>query len=103
SRNVRGKDFLTLSAISYNAGVGEEALFRGWMMPVWQETFHSKFWSNTITALIFAAGHISDELPVPWPQFAIGYYLGHLTQKNYWTLSESVFIHSWSYVIILAS
>ncbi len=80
---------------SYLAGTHEEALFRGYLMPVTMEAWGSEFWSNTATALIFSLAHISGDNPVPWPQFTLGWYLGYLTQKNDWTLAESIFVHTW--------
>lgn len=95
------KDSLTRSdlfysgAISYNAGVHEEAWFRGWFMPIFMEWTESELWSNTITAVIFALAHLNDQNQRPWPQLALGWHLGYVTQKNNWTLSESIFIHAW--------
>jgi membrane protease YdiL (CAAX protease family) len=90
-------------AISYNAGTGEEALFRGWIMPGMRQSMKSDFWSNTASAFIFAIAHQSEQLQVPWPQFVMGWYLGWLTQQNDWTLSESVFIHTWWDVIAFSA
>lgn len=88
------------AGFSYLAGTNEEALTRGWIMPAMMESWDSKFWSNTATATVFAAAHISPRNPVPWPQFVAGWYLGYLTQRNEWTLRESIFVHTWWDVII---
>jgi membrane protease YdiL (CAAX protease family) len=82
------------SGISYLAGVHEEALFRGWMMPVFMQWTGSPFWSNTITASTFALAHLSTN-GTPLPQLMLGWYLGWLSQRRQWTLSESIFIHAW--------
>lgn len=87
------------AAFSYLAGTNEEALFRGTMMPIFRENLRSDFWSNTGTAVLFSAAHMSGDNPFPWPQLIGGWYLGYLTQKNDWTLAESVFIHTWWDVI----
>lgn len=100
--SYNGNDFAYGSAFSYLAGTHEEALFRGWMMPVLRESWGSDFWSNFTTSALFAAAHISSDLPVPWPQFLLGYYMGYLTQKNNWTLQESIFVHAWWDVIVFA-
>ncbi len=91
-------------AYSYLAGTHEEALFRGWMMPVLMQSWNSPFWSNTVTSAAFALAHLgSVGLDVPWPQFIAGWYLGYLTQKNNWTLGESVFVHTWWDVIVITA
>ena len=79
-------DVLFASAISYNAGVGEEALFRGWMYPMFMEAFGHDLWANVASSAIFAAAHISSENPVPWPQFLAGYYFSWLVKKNGWSM-----------------
>lgn len=91
---VAADSFYT-AAYSYGAGTAEEAAFRGWMLPVAYHWIDNKFWSNTATAAVFAAGHISSENPVPVAQFVMGWYFGYLTQKNEWTLRQSIFLHTW--------
>jgi membrane protease YdiL (CAAX protease family) len=88
-------DVVFASAISYNAGTHEEAVFRGWVMPMFMQWTDSPFWSNTITNAVFASLHLSAENPLPWPQFFLGWHLGYVTQKNHWTIGESIFIHTW--------
>ena len=83
------------AGISYNAGVWEEAAFRGWLQPVFYDWFGNFFWANTLQASLFAAAHISPQNPVPLIQFIMGYYLGLMTMQNQWSLEESVFIHTW--------
>jgi membrane protease YdiL (CAAX protease family) len=96
--------YLTFSSsISYAAGVGEEAMFRGWMQPLFYEQFNSKFWANTSTSLIFAAAHISAENPIPLPQFILGGYLGWLVDSGGWSLSQSIFVHTWWDIIVFVS
>lgn len=86
-------------AASYLAGTNEEALFRGWMMPMLMERWQSPFWSNTATAVIFGAAHLSANNTFPLAQFAAGWYFGYLSQANGWTLRESIFVHAWWDVI----
>lgn len=100
---LEGSDVGFAGAVSYNAGVGEEAFFRGYMMPVFREAWGSDFWSNTMTATIFGAAHISASNPIPWPQFLMGMYLGWRTQRNEWRMSESVFIHTWWDVLAISA
>ncbi|GEM_PF-2193604 len=82
--------------LAYNAGLTEEALFRGWLLPVAYQYTGGRWWlANGAQALLFAGAHYSSANPVPWPQFLLGYYFGSLTRKNGWTLSEAIFVHAW--------
>ncbi len=63
-------------------------------MPVMMNALNSEFWSNTTTAAIFAAAHL-NLVRLPVIQFLAGEYFGYLTQRNEWTLRESIFIHAW--------
>lgn len=103
TNGYNGSDFAYGAGFSYLAGTNEEALFRGWLMPVTMQWFKSPFWSNMSTSLLFAAAHISPQNRVPWPQFVLGAYLGWVTQRNKWTLQESIFIHTWWDVIAFAA
>ncbi len=86
-------------AYSYLAGTHEEALFRGWLLPTFREATGSDFWANGITALGFAASHLGT-VPVPLPQFLLGWHMGNVTINNKWSIQESIFIHNWWNVII---
>ncbi len=99
ARNFTISDSFYASAFSYGAGVTEEAAFRGWLMPEFMNSWQSEFWSNTATAVIFGAAHLSGDNPIPWPQFALGWYLGWLAQKNDWRISQGIFVHAWWDVI----
>jgi hypothetical protein len=87
---------------SYLAGVGEESLFRGYVAPRLMESFDSPFWSNTTTATLFGAAHIASDNQIPYFQFLFGWYVGWLSQRNQWTLSEGIFIHAWWDLILFA-
>jgi membrane protease YdiL (CAAX protease family) len=91
-------DAFFTGAISYGAGVGEEAVFRGFLMPELRQALGSDFWSNALTAVGFAAAHLGS-VDRPIAQLALGYYWGDLTQRNNWEISESIFIHTWWDVI----
>lgn len=99
--NFQGSDAFYSGAYSYNAGVGEEAMFRGWLMPMFHQKFESAFWGNASTSILFAAAHGFS--PAPLPQLAMGYYLGWLTQQNNYSIKESVFIHVWWDVFAIAA
>jgi membrane protease YdiL (CAAX protease family) len=82
------------AAFSWNAGTHEEAVFRGWMMPVFRENWMNDHWSNLAQASTFAAAHLSTN-DFPIIQFFLGLHLGCVTQSNGWSIGESVFIHTW--------
>jgi len=101
--DLRGTETLFSLGISYNAGVGEESIFRGWMEPILYEKWGSPTAAHLTTALVFSAMHITAANPVPWPQFIAGYYLGWLTEINGWSITESIFLHAWWDVIAIAT
>lgn len=94
-------DVFFSGTFSYNAGVGEEALFRGWMMPVAMHYTNSEVASNVLTSLVFGAAHYNSANPnyIPYSQTIAGFYLGYLAQRNEWKLGESIFVHTWYDVI----
>ena len=87
-------DALFTSAFSANAGTHEEAMFRGWLMPVLREYTGSDMWSNIGQGVLFAAAHLGT-VSTPLPQLLLGLHLGNLTQDNGWEMGEAVFIHTW--------
>jgi hypothetical protein len=49
----RARDAAFLTSLSYNAAVGEEAAFRGWLLPLFHQTLGERFWlANTLQAAI---------------------------------------------------
>ena len=54
----------------------------------------SPFWSNSITAGVFAVAHM-NQVQVPLAQLLMGWYWGWLAQHRNWTIGEGIFIHSW--------
>jgi membrane protease YdiL (CAAX protease family) len=89
-------DILFSWPLAYNAGVTEEALFRGWLLPMaYQYTGQTWWLANGAQAALFGLAHYGPGNRLPWPQALLGYYFGYLTRKNGWSLSEAVFVHSW--------
>jgi hypothetical protein len=88
---------------SYQAGVGEEALFRGWMMPYLTNIGWAPWASNLLTATSFSLAHVSEPNPRPWPQFLLGWYLGQVSLWNDWSIQESIFIHTWWDVLAIGA
>ncbi len=105
TRQLNGGDLAFASGISYNAGVGEEALFRGWMFPLLTEAYgvENVFWANLTQAAIFGAAHLSEDNRLPVFQLAAGYYFGWLAKKNAWSLREAIFVHTWWDVIVFTA
>lgn len=97
-------DYLFVGSESWNAGVSEEAVFRGWLYPVAYQYLWQNFWlADGAQALLFGAAHYDPRAnPLPWPQAALGFYFGWLARKNGWTLSESVFVHAWWDMLLFA-
>jgi membrane protease YdiL (CAAX protease family) len=87
-----GRDAAWAGAISMNAAVGEEAMFRGYLLPmIYQKS--GKFWvANVSQAAIFGALHGPAGLLFqgPW-----GLWEGWVTRRNNWSVRESVFHHFW--------
>lgn len=100
---LTGSDGLFLAGISYNAGVGEEALFRGWMFPYLYDATGSYFWSNAIQGTLFGAAHLSANNRLPWIQTLAGYYFGYMVERNNWSLREAVFLHAWWDVVAFSA
>jgi membrane protease YdiL (CAAX protease family) len=81
--------------MSYGAGVGEETVFRGFLMPVARNLTGSDWIANGISSTVFAAAHISSDYQYPVAQFLFGTYVAWLSQYRNWTLAEGIFIHTW--------
>lgn len=89
--HYRGSDLATGLYLSYNAGTGEEAYFRGVLYPTLYEAWHGSLWANFAQGLIFGFAHG----PAPYPQIISGWYLGWLAERNGFDLGESIFVHAW--------
>lgn len=91
---LTGQDYGFAAGFSYLAGTHEEALFRGWMMPVIREYVAGDEIANILQSILFAAAHMGS-VDVPIAQLLLGYHLGYVTQSNGWNLGEAAFIHTW--------
>jgi membrane protease YdiL (CAAX protease family) len=89
-------DAFFTGALSMNAGVTEEALFRGYLFPLFHQWSGERAWvSNPAQSLLFASAHIGGVTNVPIAQALFGYYMGWVTQRNDWSLGQAVAIHFW--------
>jgi membrane protease YdiL (CAAX protease family) len=100
--SLSGKELAFSGLTSFSAAVGEEALFRGWIMPIGMKYTQSELLSNLMTSLVFGAAHFQTGY-IPLSQTIIGFYLGLLAQKNEWQLGESIFNHFWFDFIIFTA
>lgn len=92
----RANDAAFITALSLNAGIGEEAMFRGWLLPVFHQTTGERFWiGNTLQAGIFGGLHAEQAGAFAFVQTAWALYEGWLTRRNDWSIRESIFHHFW--------
>lgn len=100
-RSLTTQDVVFGSLVSLNAGIGEEALFRGWLYPELYQSFGQRFWpANGLQAAVFGALHPDAE----WFALVIAgwaFYQGWLTRHNGWSVRESVFQHVWYDVVVI--
>jgi membrane protease YdiL (CAAX protease family) len=103
-RPYRPGDAFFTGAVSMNAGATEEALFRGYLFPLFHQWSGERAWvSNPAQALLFAGAHIGGVSNVPVAQGLLGFYLGWLTQRDDWKIGQAVAIHFWWDVIALSA
>ena len=100
--NLNGSDVFFSSAKSYHAGTYEEAMFRGWLLPLAYHYVGDRWWANLIQTVGFAAAHLSN-VSIPIAQGVLGYHLGDVTLNNHFSLREAIFIHTWWDVIAFLS
>lgn len=96
---------IELPFLALPIGIGEEALFRGFLQPYFSETL-SPWGGITLSSLMFGAMHIPNALFLPaehqWRYYSfslplittMGAYFGWMTHKNR-SLKESVSLHTW--------
>jgi len=100
---LHGHDALFGGQLSYQAGVSEEAFFRGYLLPVLQQHTGKRRLSNLAQAVVFGALHISGDNPVPVLQTGLGFLNGAVTQKRGGSIREAVFLHFWWDVVAVAA
>jgi len=98
------RDGVFVASFSYNAGVGEEALFRGWLYPVLHQNLGRRVWlSNGLQATLFGALHLPQAGPFALMITGWAFYEGWLTRRNEWSIRESIFHHFWYDVAVGAA
>jgi hypothetical protein len=100
----RPNDALWATSLSMNAAVGEEALFRGWLLPLLHQNTGERFWlANGVQATLFGAAHLPD---AQWFAAFIGTWAaweGWLVRRNEWSIRESIFHHFWYDVAVVTA
>ena len=96
------EDLVYTSAVSYNAGTHEEAVFRGWLLPLLYEASGHQWFANGVQALAFGLAH-RNTIAFPLFQTLAGVYLGSLTIQDQYRLEQAVFLHTWWDVIAIAA
>ncbi|HUF76419.1 MAG TPA: CPBP family intramembrane glutamic endopeptidase [Longimicrobiales bacterium] len=102
-RPYRWHDAAFGTSLSLNAAVGEEALFRGWLLPMLTQKLGGSFWlANFIQAGLFGIGHPQAE------EFAVvigagALYSGWQTRRNDWSIREVIFQHFWYDVAVVTA
>lgn len=100
--------------IAFPVGIGEEALFRGYIQSGFMETMPAPS-AIALSSAIFGLAHVgnaqnmSNEMKrqyyyksIPWITL-LGSYMGYLTHKNH-SLKESTALHAWyDFAIFLGS
>ena len=91
----RAQDAAYTVSLSANAAIGEEAFFRGYLLPMLYQKNGGKFWvANASQGLLFGAGHGLNAFNILY-QGGWGMWEGWLTRRNDWSIRESVFHHFW--------
>lgn len=98
--------------IAYPVGIGEEAIFRGYLQPAISE-WATPWGGVTMSSLLFGAAHIGNAGALKqenrWRYYSfvlpfisgMGFYLGWLTKENT-SLKESVALHVWYDFVLFA-
>jgi membrane protease YdiL (CAAX protease family) len=94
STNASLNDVFYASSVGYMTGIGEEAVFRGFVLPLMYYYTENQKLTLGLSSIIFALSHgfkVSHFVTA----FFFGLYSGWLTQENNWSIGEVTFIHTW--------
>ncbi len=81
-------------------GLGEEALFRGFLYPSLSNTFQSKFMGALTSSLLFSAAHLNFQPFVFSVRFLAGMIFSWQLTRNKYDLGANIFAHSWYDVFV---
>lgn len=104
-REFRGHDAAFAMGISAAAALSEEAIFRGWLYPFFQQQMGpGTFLPNAAQSALFAAAHIPNRPGLFILDIgAWAFFEGWLTRRNGWSVRESIFHHFWYDVVIIGA
>jgi membrane protease YdiL (CAAX protease family) len=92
------------TGLAFGAGVGEEALFRGWLLPLLHQNTGGRFWlANGIQATVFGGLHTPQAGGYAALIGGWALWEGWLTRRHDWNIRESIFHHFWYDAIIFAA
>jgi membrane protease YdiL (CAAX protease family) len=101
---LKARDVAFTTGLSLYAGIGEEALFRGWLLPLFHQSLGERFWvANGVQALLFGAGHVGTASEYAAVIGGWALYEGWLTRRNDWSIRESIFHHFWYDVAVVTA
>ena len=66
---------ISVLGLSFGAAVGEEALFRGWLLPAFRHSLGGRRLANAAQSIIFGLAHYGPGNPIPLVQTLLGYFL----------------------------
>jgi membrane protease YdiL (CAAX protease family) len=65
-----------LAVLSIVIGFSEELLYRGYLLSTLKDVLGSKFWSVLVSAAVFGAMHLGQDILTAWSAFLIGLVFG---------------------------
>lgn len=105
---------MTSLAMSWSAGIGEEYIFRNWMMPLLDYKYGQRK-GLIISSALFGGAHFANVLFAEKPDFKstflqvgeaaiAGYFLGRDVQKRGYNIGPAVAAHMWyDFTLMLGS
>ncbi len=81
--------------LHFGASIGEETVYRGWMMPLMQHATGNRWVANGLQSALFGLVHDGNF----GGHALFGFYTGWVVQRNGGQLSESIFAHAWGNLI----
>ncbi len=92
--------FYTIT-ISFNAGVSEEAFFRGFLNHFLIKNYGLE-WGIISSSVLFGLAHFENGIGNVFSATVAGIYLGFLHYKENWDVRQAIAIHFWWDIIVLA-
>jgi len=88
------------TAVSFNAGVGEEAFFRGFLNHMFVQG-SGPMEAGLITGTLFGIAHYEGgSILSVWPQTLFGFYTAYLHYKYNYDIKPGIALHFWWDVIV---